>query len=201
MKTILLYNEYRKKSFLNEHFSKVLLPFFLLLSLLTANNISAKNLSYEKYFLFEEYDSIIAIASAKISNNVDESFDYYWLSIALQKKGEISAAINILEESEKKFNSKLLSKSLANLYFETGKYYLVKPKYLQLHNYTDTLSDWIYQLSDIYEFENKIDSAIFYLKEFYTKDSLNYRTLIKLAENYIRLNFSEWPQTNNLENF
>jgi tetratricopeptide (TPR) repeat protein len=174
---------------LNHSQIKVLLitAFAILFAFLSQNN-SAQKPEYEKYFLFSNYDSIIYTANERILETEADFLDYYWLSVALDKKGDLFKSTETLVLANVLFENDLIKKSLAEKYFQTGNYPLAKQFYLDFYAEDIPPGEWIYNLSSIYEFENRYDSAVYYLSSYLLSDSLNYRTLVKIADNYHRLN-------------
>lgn len=167
---------------------KLLTSIIAILTGLFFQENSAQTPGYEKYFLFNEFDSIIYTAKERINEGRADYLDYYWLSIGLDKKGELVKSTETLARANDFFENDLLKKSLAEKYFETGNYPLAKGLYLGFFSENMITGDWVYNLSSIYEFENQYDSAVYYLQAYLTSDSMNYRTLVKIAENYNRLN-------------
>lgn len=168
---------------------------FLILLLFTAfscfilpANIRAQTSDYDKYLVMDKYDSIIYLAEKKINNFSADYYDYFWLSVAQDRKGHLVASMKTLEEANRKYQYELIEKALAEKYYQTGNYPKAKLIYLSFISEGKPIGEWIFNLTGIYEFENRYDSTIHFLKVYYESDNLNYRTLIKIAENYNRMN-------------
>ena len=132
--------------------------------------------TYELLFIKGNYDEIL-----NRSSNPDSPDDYYWHSIMLDRKGETLSSISFLKEGIEKYpENNILEKLLADYLYKTGQYVQVKPL---LHKYSDS-PDVFLKLVNVLGFDKDYRTAIKYINERISTDSLNMEMLSHLGDFY-----------------
>ncbi len=152
--------------------------FFSVLIVLIWVDLFAQD-NYELLYLQNDLDQIEQFAQKKTSAD-----DFYWYALVLEKKGNLSLSISILEEGLTLFQgNEKLEVFISNLYFESG-HYLKAENYLRKYkHYPQTFM----QLVQVNEFRNNYNTAIKLLKERLTIDSANTQLLTHLGDNYYQM--------------
>ncbi len=162
--------------------NKSCLLFITFISIAFLSNVKAQN-EYELLYVQGKFDRIIGTAQTIIENKNPAATDFYWYTLALDKKGNIKTCLSVLEEAGRIFpENKELEIQLANTYYESGNYFLAAPIFERYPEKTDCRI----KLANIYEFKSAYQKAISIFEGLYKNDTTNILYLKHLGENYYK---------------
>jgi hypothetical protein len=129
---------------------------FLLISLSTCQLLAGQS-EFELLFLQGEYDQIL-----EVSHELSSPEEFYWHAVALNRKGDLTGGIKILEMGLENFEENpTLELLISDLYFKNGQLPEAKPL---LEKHRDSTGKFIPYI-EILEFERNYQEAIVLLEE------------------------------------